>query len=315
MTVRPISLPKIGFGMTAISDMPNTYGYSVDERQARETLEVILSGPPVLIDTSRNYGSGRSEVRVGAALEAYGGLPEGFVLSTKLDRDMETRRFDAEQARRSMEESLKALGVDQFDLLHLHDPEYASHLEDVTRKGGALDELFKMKEEGWAKSVGLAAGRTDIMLPLLKQWDFDALITHNRFTLLNQHAESLIDQAVARGVAVINAAPFAGGLLGKGSASGAVYVYQKPSAQILKRVQEIEAICARHGVPLGAAALHASMREPRIANTLCGVSKTAHVALLRDWVERSLPEALWQDLSLLPIDHGDPEATRTYEAD
>ena len=60
-----------------------------------------------------------------------GGWPEGRVLSTKLDRDMETGRFDAAQARRSLEESLAALGRDRVEILHLHDPEHARDLGEV----------------------------------------------------------------------------------------------------------------------------------------------------------------------------------------
>ena len=54
---------------------------------------------------------------------------------------MDTGRFDAARARRSFEESLKALGVDHIQILHLHDPEHALDLTEVTRKGGAMDEL------------------------------------------------------------------------------------------------------------------------------------------------------------------------------
>ena len=88
-----------------------------------------------------------------------GGLPKDAILSTKLDRDAERgNRFDAAQARRSLEESLKALGVDRVNILHLHDPEYAANLSEVTGPKGAIAELFKMKEEGLADAVGLAAG-------------------------------------------------------------------------------------------------------------------------------------------------------------
>ena len=126
-------------------------------------------------------------------------MPKGAVLSTKLDRDMETNRFDAAQARRSLEASLKALGVDRVDILHLHDPEYAADLSEVTGPKGAIAELFRMKEEGLAEAVGLAAGRVDMMMPMLRDWDFDALITHNRFTLANRNAEAMIDFARAEG--------------------------------------------------------------------------------------------------------------------
>lgn len=310
-----MNLPKIGYGTTALGNMPKTYGYGVDEQRARETFRAILAGPPALIDTSRNYASGRSEARLGAALAEQGGLPKGFLLSTKLDRDTESGRFDAVQARRSLEESLEALGLDRVDLLHLHDPEYAASLHEITGTGGALDELFRMKEEGMAGALGLAAGRIDILLPILRERDFDALITHNRFTLLNRNAEALIEEASGRGIAVINAAPYASGLLARGADSGATYVYQQADEALLERLRRVEAICAKHGIPLGAAALQGSLRDSRIATTLLGVSQSAHVAQTESWADASLPQALWEELSALPADLSDPEAKRRYEPD
>ena len=93
-----VAVPRIGYGATALSDMPDTYGYGVDEATARAAIDAIFDGPSNLLDTSRNYGFGRSEERIGAAIRARGGLPKGFVLSTKLDRDMETGRFDGDRA-------------------------------------------------------------------------------------------------------------------------------------------------------------------------------------------------------------------------
>jgi D-threo-aldose 1-dehydrogenase len=68
-------------------------------------------------DTARIYGMGRSETRVGALLRDRGGLPPGFVLSTKIDRHPETGVFDAAQAPRSLDTSLKTLGLERLDLL------------------------------------------------------------------------------------------------------------------------------------------------------------------------------------------------------
>jgi len=80
------------------------------------------------------------------------------VISTKLDRDPETSRFDAGRARRLLEQSLKVLGLDRIHLLHVHDPEHATSLDEVTGPSGAISELFKIKEEAFAEAVGLAAG-------------------------------------------------------------------------------------------------------------------------------------------------------------
>ena len=91
---------------------------------------------------------------------AGGGLPQGFVLSSKLDRDVKTGRFDAAIARRSLETSLATLGLDRIHLMHVHDPEYAASLSEVTKPDGVIAELFKMKAEGLVEAVGLAAGRS-----------------------------------------------------------------------------------------------------------------------------------------------------------
>ena len=310
-----IEAPPLCFGTSSLGDMPNTYGYRVDAERARATVRAIFDGPQKFLDSSRNYGAGRSEARVGEVIRERGGLPEGVIISTKLDRDMETRRFDADQARRSLEESLKTLNLDRVHLLHLHDPEYAADLGEITARDGALSTLFKMKEEGLCDAVGLAAGRTDIMIPILKDWDFDALISHNRFTLVNRHAEPMMDLAKARGVSVLNAAPYAGGVFAKGSADHPRYVYQEADEAMLAPVRNIEKICAQHQVPPGALALQFSMRDPRIASTICGVSKPERVRQTLAWASLPIADEVWEQVAELGYSADDPEASRVYQPD
>jgi D-threo-aldose 1-dehydrogenase len=307
-----LTLPAICFGTSALGDMPDTYGYSVNADRARATLDAIFDGPIGFLDTSRNYGMGESEKRMGDAIRARGGLPKGFVISSKLDRDMKTMTFDADRAQQSLDESLKALGVSSIDLLHLHDPEYASDLKDVTKKGGALDALFRMKQQGLCKAVGLAAGRTDIMMPLLRDYDFDALISHNRFTLLNRQGTEMFEFARSRNIVVINAAPYASGILAKGAAKQPLFAYMPADDDIKSRVNRIEALCAKHGVPMGAAALQFSMRSALVASTICGVSSPERVQQTIDWANFEIPDALWKELAAVPFDMDDPEAKRVY---
>jgi len=305
-----VDIPRLCIGTSALANMPEAYGYEVDEVRARETLRAIFAGPVRFIDTSRNYGWGRSETLIGEVLAEIGGLPEGFLVSTKLDRDERTGKFDGSQARRSLEESLKALGVDSVGLLHLHDPEHAASVDEITGPGGALEELIKMKDEGLADAIGLAAGAVDVMMPILRDWDFDALISHNRYTLANRNAGPMIDLARERGVAVINAAPFGSGVLAKGTAAYPRYAYQNASEAGLAPIRRIEAICAAHGVPLGAAALQFSMRDARIACTLCGISRPERLAQIIEWTDIPIAGAVWDELMALPFDTADPEAVR-----
>jgi D-threo-aldose 1-dehydrogenase len=307
-----ITVSRICFGTAPLGNMPDTYGYAVDAERARKTVRAIFASPVNFLDTSRNYGFGRSEERIGEVIRELGGLPTGFVISTKLDRDMTTNRFDGAQARRSVEESLKILNINRIQLLHLHDPEHAASLSDVTKPGGALAELFRMKEQGLARAVGLAAGKVDVMLPILHDWDFDAVITHNRFTLVNRNAEAMMDYARERGMAILNAAPYAGGVLAKGSAAHPRYVYQEASPAVLEPIRKIEKACAKYGVPPGAAALQFSMRDPRVTATICGISSVERIEETLRWATYTIPDALWAELRALPWETGDPEATRVY---
>ena len=306
-----LSVSRLCFGLAPLGDMPDTYGYGVSAESARATVRAIFDSEVNFLDTSRIYGMGRSEARVGEVIAERGGLPPGFVISTKLDRDFDSNRFDGARARRSLEESLKALKVDRIQLLHLHDPEYAADLSEVTAPGGALAELFRMKEEGLADAVGLAAGRADMMMPLMKDWDFDAIITHNRFTLVNRNAQEMIDLARARGMAVLNAAPYAGGVFAKGSTAHRRYVYQLANEETLAPVARIEEICGRHGIPPGAAALQFSLRDPR-ANLAAIRQEVERIAQTIAWARHPIPEAVWMELLALPFETRDPEESRVY---
>lgn len=308
-----LSVTPLCFGTTTLGDMPDTYGYGVDEERARNTLHAIFDGPVNFLDTSNNYGFGRSEQRVGDALRERGGLPDGFVLSTKADRDMETGRFDGDRVRRSVEESLDRLGLDRVPLLHLHDPEYASNLDEVTRSGGALDTLFELKDEGVAQAVGLAMGKLDLMSDLLRDRPFDALISHNRFTVLNRSANDLFDAAHARGIAILNAAPYAGGVLAKGSSEMPRVTYQPASGEELEPVRAVEAVCGKHGIASGAVALQFSMSDPRITSTLVGVSKAERVAQTLDWANQPISSDAWSEIEALPYSVDDPEKNRDYK--
>ena len=308
-----LKIPNLCFGATALGGMPETYGYDVDEKQAITTLIEVLKSPIQFLDTSRNYGFGRSELRIGKAINELGGLPEGFVISTKLDRDMQSNRFDGERARKSLEESMQALGLDQLQLVHLHDPEYAENIDQVRDVGGSLETLFKMKEEGLIQAVGLAAGQVEVMKLLVQDWDFDAMITHNRYTLINRNAEDLIQLAKQRNITVLNAAPYSSGVLAKGSESCKRMVYMEATNEMLEPVRKLEAICSKHEIPLGAASLQFSLNSQMIASTICGISETVHIQETLEWANHPISEKAWADLNAFQPNVDDPEANRVYK--
>jgi D-threo-aldose 1-dehydrogenase len=302
-----LTVPNISFGTGGLTNNPES---PENNETARATIRAILDSPVNSLDTSRIYGRGRSEQRIGEVIRERGGLPKGFILATKLDLDFETRRFDGAAARRSLEASIKALGVDHFQILHLHDPEFIKDITDVTGPKGSMAELMKMKEEGFCDAVGIGAGDVDVTLPLIRDWDYDVVLTHNRFTLINRNAEEMIELALKRGAAVLNAAPYGGGVFAKGSAAKPMYSYRDAPADVLDAIKQVEAICGKYGVPLGAAALQFSMRDPRISVTVCGITKPERVKETLEWAAVTIPDAMWDELKAVPFSRENPQAAR-----
>jgi D-threo-aldose 1-dehydrogenase len=308
-----LSITNICFGTSALGNMPETYGYEVDPSEAEETIQAIFQSPINFMDTSRNYGMGRSEQLIGNVLKKIGGKPTNFVLATKIDRDMTTDVLDADVTRRSFDESIQALGTDQIDILHLHDPEHCRDVKDITEPGGALDALFKIKDEGLVNLVGLAMGDIDLMEKIIPNWPFDVLINHNRYTLLNRQADKLFDLAHEKGIKIFNAAPFCGGILAKGTSKTKRLVYQNVPEKALLPIVEIEKICNQFDIPLGAAALQFSIRDKRISSTIIGITKTERIIQTMEWATIPIPQEAWNKLLSLPYSTENPEAGRAYK--
>ena len=308
-----IKVSEICFGTSALGNMPDTYGYEVNPSIAEETILAILNGPSNFIDTSRNYGMGRSEKLIGNVFKSLGGKPNNIILATKIDRDTATNILDRDATLKSFEQSIKALATEKIDILHLHDPEHCKNLNDITCKGGALDTLFQLKEEGSVTLVGLAMGKVEMMYDLIQKWPFDVMINHNRFTLLNRQADKLFNLAKKKGIKIFNAAPFCGGILAKGTKETNRLVYQEVSEKKLKPVFDLEKICLKYNIPLGAAALQFSMKDPRISSTIVGITKKSRIDQIVEWSNFEISEDAWTEILSLPFSINDPEASRNYK--
>ena len=308
-----IKVSEICFGTSALGNMPDTYGYEVNPSIAEETILAILNGPSNFIDTSRNYGMGRSEKLIGNVFKSLGGKPNNIILATKIDRDTATNILDRDATLKSFEQSIKALETEKIDILHLHDPEHCKDLNDITCKGGALDTLFQLKEEGSVTLVGLAMGKVEMMYDLIQEWPFDVMINHNRFTLLNRQADKLFNLAKKKGIKIFNAAPFCGGILAKGTKETNRLVYQEVSEKKLKPIFDLEKICLKYNIPLGAAALQFSMKDPRISSTIVGITKKSRIDQIVEWSNFEISEDAWAEILSLPFSINDPEASRNYK--
>jgi D-threo-aldose 1-dehydrogenase len=304
-----LQVTPLCIGTASLGDMPETFDYSVPEERALATLRAFWDSPINFIDTAYSYGDGESERRIGLALRERGGLPEGVVLGTKADRHLQTGDFSGQQIKRSVERSLRLLGLERLQLVHLHDPEHTT-FDKAMAPAGPVEVLLDFKRQGVIEHLGVAGGPIDLMIHFVETGLFEVVITHNRYTLLNQSAAQLLDVASRRGVPVLNAAPYGSGMLAKGPAAYARYAYQDASQDLVERTRRIEEICERFGVPLAAAALQFSLRDPRITSTIVGVTRPERIEQTLKLAEIAIPDELWRELTMLPAEREDPERMR-----
>ena len=114
-------------------------------------------------------------------MKEIGGLPDGFVIASKADRDPDTNDFSGDQVRRCLERSLTLLGIDHIPLYYLHDPEHVG-FETTMALDGAVETLAGLKSEGVIGHVGVAAGPVDLLTRYIRTGAFDVVLIHNRYT-------------------------------------------------------------------------------------------------------------------------------------
>jgi D-threo-aldose 1-dehydrogenase len=311
-----LKVTTLGFGGAPLGDL---YAY-IDEASAIATVETALVSGINLVDTSPLYGHGLSEHRIGAALRRSG--RKDVVISTKVGRVAEPfagrgngsgylgglphgLRFDYsyDGAMRSLEQSALRLGVDRIDVVLIHDVDVWTHGQGAIEArfaeamDGAYRALDKLRASGAVKAIGVGVNEAEMCERFARAGDFDAMLLAGRYSLLEQPGlASFMPLAQEKGIGLMLGGVFNSGILATGAVSGAKYNYQPAPSQILARVAAIEAVCARHGVPLRRAALQFPLGHPAVASLVMGAVKPEEVADQVAELSAPVPAALWTEL-------------------
>lgn len=138
--------------------------------------------------------------------------------------------------------------------------------------------------------------QTAMLTRFLRDTDVDAVLCAGRLTLLDRSAlDALLPEAAARGRSVL-----VGGVLNSGLLAdprpGAPYDYRTAPPDLVERARRLQAVTARHGVPLRAAALHFPLRYPAVASVLLGARSAEETRDAVAHIHHPVPNALWDDL-------------------
>jgi aryl-alcohol dehydrogenase-like predicted oxidoreductase len=261
-------------------------------------------------DTAPLYGVGMSERRLGLGLRD---LPRGeLTVSTKVGRVLQdadgtippTFDYSRGAVLGSLEGSHARLGIDRFDIVHVHDPE--RHIDEALATG--FPTLAELKAAGKIGAVSCGTNFSEPLVRFIDEGVVDCVLISGQWTLLDQTAlDRLLPIALERGVAVIAASVFNSGILADPDASPEFvnFKYQTPPDEVVERTRSIRAVCERHGVSLKAAAVQFPLLHPAVATVLLGCRSPEEVASNAADLSVDIPGDLWIELAESGLIHPD----------
>jgi D-threo-aldose 1-dehydrogenase len=313
-----LTVTRLGLGTAPLAGLFE----EVDEAQAIAVIERAWDAGIRSFDTAPLYGHGLAELRLGKVLRQK--PRDVFTLASKVGRLLRADAppepgqvfrgappvnpmfdFTYDGVMRSFEESLERLGVDRIDILHIHDPDdyYDAALS------GAYRALDRLRADGVIGAVGAGMNQAEMLTRFAREGDFDCFLLAGRYTLLDQVAlKELLPECVDRGIAIIAGGVYNSGILADPK-PGAHYNYRTAPAELLERAQRIRDVCARHDVPLKAAAVQFPLGHPAVACVVVGCRSAAQLDETMEMFELDIPAALWGELKaerLLPAEAPTP---------
>ena len=295
-----LSVSTLSFGASSMGGV----FHEIDEKKAIEAVHVALSLGINYIDVAPAYGGTLAETILGKALKE---VPRNtYFISTKVGKNTNSNAYGSdtfiyseEGIRRSLDESSKRIGVDYFDLVLLHDIEYNNRQHTDWALNEGIQTLNVLKSEGRIGATGIGMYPVDLWKEVLESCVIDVALTHNLYCIHDTRLLSLLPIAKKRGVGIINASPFASGLLtSKGAPSW------HPANTFQRALfAKAAAFCKKNGVDISTLALQFSAQNPEITTTMFSSANAETIKQNVNWFLEPINFELLQKLQeiLAPI--------------
>jgi len=270
-------LGKTGLKVSRLSFGASSLGgvfHAVDEAEAIAAVHAALDCGINYFDVAPAYGGTRSETVLGKALR--GIARDRFFLSTKVGKytdpnsyGNDTLDYSRARIRASLDESTGRLGVDYFDIIHIHDIEYQDrkHTEWALTEG--YEAVQELKREGRIGNVSFGIYPMDLWKRIFASLDIDAALAHNHYCLNDTQLLDLLPIARQKGIGIVNGSPFGSGLLtDRGPAA-----WHPASSEDRSRFHTAAEFCRSQGASISRLALQFSSQNPEIPTTLFSTSK------------------------------------------
>ncbi len=265
-------------------------------------------------DTAPHYGLGLAESRLGRALAKH--PRDEYLVSTKVGRLLvptperahelddegfhvpaDSRRewdFTRDGIHRSVDASLDRLGLNDLDIIYLHDPD--DHWDEASTTG--IDTLLELREQGITHAIGAGMNQSAMLSEFVRRFDVDIVMVAGRYTLLDQSAlDDLLPLALERGVGVVAAGVYNSGLLAQAEVpDDASFEYRPARPELIARARQMAEICNGYGVTLPDAALQFPLRHPAVISAVIGARDAREVGSGIERHAAPVPDDLWGEL-------------------
>jgi aryl-alcohol dehydrogenase-like predicted oxidoreductase len=289
MQFRPLG--RTGLQLSALSFGASSLGQefrTVDLNEALRCVRTALDLGMNFIDTSPFYGRGMSECLLGVALRE---IPrDRYYLGTKLGRYAPAHfDFSARRVIESVDISVERLGVDYLDIVLCHDIEFVDMAQIVEE---TLPALRKIQKQGKIRFVGISGYPMKIFRYVLDRAELDVILSYNHYTLQNTMLAELVPYLNAKGVGIMNAAPFSARLL----TNGPLPKWHKANPQVREICRRAAEHCAERGVDIAQLALQYSVADETMATCIVGSANPENVKKWVDWANQPIDPTLLSDV-------------------
>lgn len=209
-----LKVSRLSFGASALGSVFR----DIDEGEGIRAVHEAHDEGVNYFDVAPAYGGTVAEAVLGKALHTM--RRETYVLSTKAGKYTEPGGYGNDELnyseariRQGLEESMKRLGVDYIDIVHLHDFEYQGYSKADMAFNEGFPALMKLKEEGKIGAVSAGIYPMDLWFRVIDEAPVDCILTHNHYCLNDTRGLELVPKCKAKNIGIINASPFASGLL------------------------------------------------------------------------------------------------------
>jgi aryl-alcohol dehydrogenase-like predicted oxidoreductase len=274
-------LGKTGLNVSSLSFGASSLGgvfRAIDETEGIRAVHAALDAGINYFDVAPAYGGTVAETVLGKALRDVS--RDRYYLSTKAGKytapgtyGQDDLDYTERRIRAGLKESMRRLGTDYLDIVHLHDFEYQGFSKTESAFAEGFPMLAALKAEGQIGHVSAGIYPMDLWKRVVGEVPVDAIMIHNHYSLIDTRGLELVADCRAKDIGMINASPFGCGLLTGGDPPA----WHPATGQVRAVCAEAARFCVEHGTSIAKLALQFSSQNMVFPTTMFSTARTESV--------------------------------------